>query len=946
MENFSDRQEKKQFIKKYLLKYTLIFILLIPIVFIYFFIDGKSFIWQHDGYTQHYKALVYYARWMREIIYGVLQNGTFNIPNFSLSFGLGADSFTTLQYYVVGDPITLFSVLIPADYMVYYYNFSILLRLYLIGLSFSAFALYNKKEHNAVLVGSMIYTFCTYSLFAAVRHPYFVNPMIYLPLLLLGVEKIRKENKPFILIGMVAISAMSNFYYFYMLALLVAFYVVLELFIPWRKDDFKNNCKTFISIVKYAVLGVIISALLFLPVVMLFLSDPRSSNGYRFDFFYKLNFYTNFLKNLITVDMNDSYTLIGTSPLVLLGIFLIFKKKDKEYLRLKVAFIFMGTALLLPMTGYALNGFAYVSNKWCWGFVFLSVYILVEVWNDLFNLSTREIIYLGKCLAIYFLTCILIMRKVNENYYFSLTVVLFLIYIFSVYNFTNKDNEIKKKNKMDKMILYLAIFSIGGNAYYLYSHKQKNYVDEFVKIEDAKVRNKKSLTNVIKSVNNSDEFFRYSGPDLASKSVLNESVINGLYNTQVYWSLVNGNIINLLNDTSTYTELTQRLNGFDSRTALETLASTKYFETKANDYKYVPYGFELVTTGDKEGYYIYENKHALPLGYTYSSSITKEQAEKFTPLERQEIMLQSVILEEVLGYNDVELETTSSNLDYEIQCNSDEITMDGNSFVVTKPDQTVTLTFEGLENSETYIAINDLQFKGTSYLDLFLGGNDVDPLDLYTQEDFDSKSFKEQIKLKKDNLNYREATSINLKFDCADIDDNNISKSAIYQTPKNVYYHNRKSLLVNLGYSDVSKNTIIITFPQTGIYGFGNIEVICQPMEKYAEQVELLGEDVLENVDLHENKVNATNYITGTISLDKPKILVMSIPYSNGWTAYVNGEETELLKANSAYMAIPLETGEHKIELRYHTPGLKLGFIISMIGVGTTIIIFVLRKRK
>ena len=65
-------------------------------------------------------------------------------------------------------------------------------------------------------------------------------------------------------------------------------------------------------------------------------------------------------------------------------------------------------------------------------------------------------------------------------------------------------------------------------------------------------------------------------------------------------------------------------------------------------------------------------------------------------------------------------------------------------------------------------------------------------------------------------------------------------------------------------------------------------------------------EDVLEDVTVGEDEV------TGNISLDEDKYLVLSIPYQKGWTAYVDGEETELLRANYMYMALPLSAGEHQ----------------------------------
>ncbi len=48
--------------------------------------------------------------------------------------------------------------------------------------------------------------------------------MIYLPLLLLGVERILQERRPTLLMVTVWMAALTNFYFFYMLAILTAIY--------------------------------------------------------------------------------------------------------------------------------------------------------------------------------------------------------------------------------------------------------------------------------------------------------------------------------------------------------------------------------------------------------------------------------------------------------------------------------------------------------------------------------------------------------------------------------------------------------------------------------------------------------------------------------------------------------------------------------------------------
>ena len=74
------------------------------------------------------------------------------------------------------------------------------------------------------------------------------------------------------------------------------------------------------------------------------------------------------------------------------------------------------------------------------------------------------------------------------------------------------------------------------------------------------------------------------------------------------------------------------------------------------------------------------------------------------------------------------------------------------------------------------------------------------------------------------------------------------------------------------------------------------------------------------------------------------KILCLSIPYSKGWTAKVDGQKTRLLKGNYAFIALPLEAGHHDIVFTYFTPGLKVG--LGCFAISFIVVILLRRKYK
>ncbi|MFV0441521.1 MAG: YfhO family protein, partial [Lachnospirales bacterium] len=241
---------------------------------------------------------------------------------------------------------------------------------------------------------------------------------------------------------------------------------------------------------------------------------------------------------------------------------------------------------------------------------------------------------------------------------------------------------------------------------------------------------------------------------------------------------------------------------------------------------------------------------------------------------------------------------------------------------------------------------DNLAFAGMSEASLYNNDVLVDINDKYSKDNWDKKSFQDKLKLFISDFTYNSPSKIMFNIESEDIDGTKNKKENYFHTPYYSFYDGRKDLLTNMYYSEKPLTSITITFPERGIYTFDDVEVLCQPMDNYEENVTALKEDVLENVDIHANAINATNYVTGDISLDESKILLMSIPYSKGWTAYDNGQEVEILKANDGFMAIPLEPGEHSIELKYHTQGMFLGFIISVFGVVCLIVLIFYRRKQ
>ena len=190
------------YMKQYYMLYTLCFILSSLFIFIWSLCGRYTLIWHADGWSQHYKALIYYAQYLRSIIIDIIRNHELSIPNWDFAFGEGGDVLQILHYYVVGEPFTLFSVFVPTRFMYMYYDAMIIVRLYLAGMVFSGFCFYmGNRNRYAVMAGALTYVFCYWAIYNASMHPYFLTPLIYLPLLLWGIEKIIRKESAKLMVG-------------------------------------------------------------------------------------------------------------------------------------------------------------------------------------------------------------------------------------------------------------------------------------------------------------------------------------------------------------------------------------------------------------------------------------------------------------------------------------------------------------------------------------------------------------------------------------------------------------------------------------------------------------------------------------------------------------------------------------------------------------------------
>lgn len=889
--------------KSYFFIHFIVYLIIILYMYILFAVNGKSFLWNADGPAQHFPTLCYLGEYYRNILKCIMELKFGDIPKVDFRIGQGMDILATLNYYGLGDPLNLLSVFFNPDRMEILYDFLIFLRFYLSGVAFSCYCFVRKQKNtSAILLGSISYSFCGMALFSGVRHPFFLNGMIYLPLLLIGVERILKNRKYTFFIVMCAISLVSNFYFAYINTILMGIYILFRLHAV-NIIKIKDKLAIIGKMIGSYMVGVGLSAFVFFPILYAYSINARggSISGYHDSiWYYQIEYYRNLFIQYIGPKLGvGSWSVLVLTPISLVSaLFLLLKHNTTREAKKRNRLLKLGMLLLLlmmcvPLFGKIFNGFGYVCNRWTYAFALLNAWIVVVVAPDLLRCSKKEKVKLAISCVLYIILSIISCnlattwgRDSGKDNITLLNMTSIYLLVVMIILFVHKKGKGKLVRRKGILLNVTTVLILGVNIFMVFSPDMGGYLNEFIWYGGGISYINNSPVQSVKTIED-DEFYRVEQNAMVS----NQGSVLGYNGNTFYYSLVPKYIMEYYDDVALNTLPTAyKCNGQDSRTALNALSATKYYVTRSNQIGAIPYGYELLKKAAREDGtidHIYRNKYALPLGYTYSSYIRKSEFEKLSSTQRQEVMLQSVVIEDKEDMSNTKIEEhdsktvqlVSRSISYQIE-DLDGVMIKNGVIDVQKNNASLKLTFDGEKNAETYLVMNGLKIES---------GSSVNHFTIHTGK--------------------------------------NPNKAIVVHGEDNNAYYNKKENSANLGYSVKKRCSCKISFPKKGVFSYDSMEVWSYSMKEYKDQIAALREDSLSDINMENN------LITGEITVSKPKWLQFSIPYSEGWSVYIDGEKKELLESDTMYMGVEVMPGKHTVVLKYQTPWLAIGVVVSIVSL-------------
>ena len=185
-----------------------------------------------------------------------------------------------------------------------------------------------------------------------------------------------------------------------------------------------------------------------------------------------------------------------------------------------------------------------------------------------------------------------------------------------------------------------------------------------------------------------------------------------------------------------------------------------------------------------------------------------------------------------------------------------------------------------------------------------------------------------------------------LYFDCFDVYSNSLVEAINQSFDLEV---NGKTVTTNYPNQSVNGLVELGTFQDTTV----TIEIqlnkdcSCNSFGVFGLDVDLL-EDTLAGLSEQQAQITyeGTTFTASAYSAEPNQVLYLSIPYDQGFSCTVNGQPVEVQRANSAFMAIPLEQGENTVVLTYTLPGYWAGVVLTGLGALALIGFLWYQKKK
>lgn len=655
-------------------------------------VNGRFMVGPNDGLSQMIP--------FKTFIYENYKQGNFF---YSWQFGLGGGFYSQLAYYFSTSIVFLVTAgavffmesvhLISPPDLRFWMNATIIvsiLRLSFILTAATVAYRYMNIHTMTAFTGAAVYGLSVMYFRHVIFWEFFADAMLWIPLLVLGVEKIIREEKPFWFILTVSLMLISNFYFAYINLIFLMIFILFRWMIRLTEDElhkWKQLKLFFIS----GLISFCISAVSFIPAIYGYINNHRPS----------------YQKEVPLFDVSDNI-LFSSRYIILPAIFILLLLTVSLY-RHHVFKLFAYLSLLFivlhfsPLAGSAFNGFSAPQYRWEYLLSFTAGGMVAAGLHHLKEVNVRlALASVAGAVGLYTFSAYskqsMLMSTVQMSallMMLAITIVLFLLFIR------------KKKNgallMLQGWILLSSILAVNIYGKYMMSEKGPLHTvsSEFLNSREYNSMEQRQLLEKIKK-EEGHQLFRI---DWMNGVRNNTPIVQNFNGTSLYSSIFNQELLyfywhHLKIDMSR--ESVSRYATLGNRANLHSLLQANYWLREKNKHMNAPYGFKKIA--ESEHYAVYKNTMPLPFIRTTKNVFSERDLQNASPLEREHAMLSGVILRrENQQENDY---TKEKNFIDDVQIKSKGASYEGNVLTVTEETGGIDLipNWRATEGGDFYIS--------------------------------------------------------------------------------------------------------------------------------------------------------------------------------------------------------------------------------------------------
>lgn len=571
-------------------------------------------------------------------------------------------------------------------------------------------------------------------------------------------------------------------------------------------------------------------------------------------------------------------------PILLLTFALKYKDTPALCKKKTVLSVFWVIALILPLVQWALCGFGYIHDRWYYVPVFVFAYSIPDFFEELNNqkVSIKAGFFTLVALGIIYYTAGT--RGYSSDFFTLNNAFLLFFSAISIILFISL--KYIQKTILIRLFKFSIVFCIIVCT--LYSNYAVSVSSNLRELNKEEINNICLGTDDAKTygllIPASSEFYRIHDAKTDSVNFHRENMswLFPVYSDTVYNSMVNGRLYNWL------MKIYNIQNDYSTSAVVHGFDKRYFLETAWGvKYKLNEENYNHSVFAEKElenGSIVLVNQYDVGIDIWYDSAITERDFSDLNFAERDAVILQTAVI-------DSENITKLKNKKLDVVTTSQEITANDLECVncswqnglleVHKNSKIIFHTFNNNKNGEYLLTID---WENTESKHTYMKINNRDYLQCYTGWKFG------------------------------------------YDVTPHTYRLD----------GDISKIEIIL--PE-GTYRLDYILLQYNSFDKIDRWIDLCNKYNLENLYVNSGK------IAGTINNTEPGILALSIPFSEGWTCYVDDKKTPIVSVNGEFSGIELSAGSHAVEFRYRTPMLYEGIGISILALILSFLLWLIPKK-